>query len=201
MSLTEDMVMDYLQNVRSLNAINNHDVKDFYGCKTGQMPLSINIGRQLIDAILEQDNERDEGNLSEQEKSALIALGQALHGLPASLSIQALTSVITGINSIQKTLFSAVEAYLTSINQFEEHKMLLKAVVLVLKIVEYDLSKKPGPITVTIGYGIFSFEKELLSTEQKREHHVIVQKLLKGFITRFDSLYEPQQMDELAPAI
>lgn len=208
MSLTEDMVKEYLKNVASLTAINNHDVKDEYNCKTGQMPLTIKIGKQLINGMLEQDDEREIANLSWQEKDALIGLEQALDGLPVSLSIQALASVITGINGIQKALFAAVEAYLKSISQFEEHRMLLKAVVLVLKIVEYDLSKKPGPITVPIGFGLFSFEKELLSTAQKSENHVTVKKLLEDFITRFDSFYGLQQVDgidervgELAPAI
>jgi hypothetical protein len=195
MSLTEDMVIDYLQKVSSLKAINNHDVKDSYGCKTGQMPLSINIGKQLIDQILEQNNEREEGNLSEQEEDALIALRQALNALPISMSIQALASVITGIDNIQKTLFAAVKAYLTSISQFEEHKMLLKSVALVLKILEYDLSKNLDPITVNIGYGIFSFKKELLSTEQKSKNHGIVQNLLSDLITYFESYYVPQKVD------
>ncbi|MDR3501613.1 MAG: hypothetical protein P4L79_03430 [Legionella sp.] len=184
MSLTDEMVLEYLKKTNPLTAIDNHDVKDEYACKTGQMPLTIGVSKDLIDGMVNRDSE--EGELSEQEINALIRLRDALESLPTSLSFQSLYSVVTGVDSIQKELLESVNNYLNNIQELNEHKLLLKAVVLVLKILEYDLSKNPGPITR--GYGFFTVE--ILSDEKRIENHSIVKELLGRIIEQFNKHYE-----------
>lgn len=208
MSLTEKMVIDYLVNVHSLKEINNHDVKDPYGFKTGQTPLTIEVGKHWIDELLGededdsdeyQDEDEDSGSdveaseeetrqLSEQERDALVQLRESLESLPTSMGFQSLMSAVMGMDGIQKKLLESINVYLASIAEVEEHKLLLKAVVLVLKIIEYDLSKKPGPIT--IGYGIFKIQ--VLSDKQRLENYALVQELLTRIIDQFDKHYEQE---------
>ncbi len=184
MSLTEEMVLEYLKDTNLLTEINNHDVKDEFGCKTGQMPLTINVCKELIDGLINQDT--DEEELNGQEKESLIRLRDALESLPTSISFQSIYSMIMGMDSLQKELLESVNDYLQNILEFNEHKLLLKAVVLVLKILEYDLSKKSGPIVV--GYGFFT--KEILSDDDRKENHAIVSELLNRIIEQFNTLYE-----------
>lgn len=209
MSLTLGMVADYLEQVPSLEAINNHDVKDEDGCKTGQMPLSIELGKLLIDDLLgvedseeddleEDDQEEDEQEeedqekkcvtLSQEERSALVGLREALDALPTSMSFQSIMSTLTSLDSIQKKLLDAINVYLDSIDEFEEHKLLLKSVVLVLKILEYDLSKKLGPVTVGVGF----FKVQVLSDKQRIENHGTILNLLNDVIERFDKRYKEE---------
>lgn len=187
MSLCEEDVANYLAEVKSLKAIDNHEVRDSDGFKTGQMPKTISLGKQLIDEIIEDDNEEE--RMSQEERDALILLREALDTLPVSLGYNAIMSVMQGLNSIQKNLLGAVSQYLANIGEFEVHKPLLKAVVLVLKILEYDLIKKEGPITRGIGW----FQVTILSDAERVENHAIVKKLLNGIIEKFDSYYEPSQ--------
>lgn len=189
MSLTEEMIIDYLLKVQSLKAINNHEVKDEYGLKTGQTPLTIQVSKQRINQILEQDSEREQELLTQGEKDALINLHAALDSLPTSMSYQSLRSLFTGLDYIQNNLLTSVTVYLANITLVEDHKPLLKAVVLVLKIIEYDLSKSTGPITVGIGF----FSKQILSAEQRIENHGKVQKLLTGIIEQYDQFFEQEQ--------
>src|SRR5690606_25112305 len=150
------------------------EVSDFTGCKTGQTPLTIKISKQWIDQIIKEDDKKKQERLTEQEKNALINLQESLDSVPISISFNSLMTTVTGLNSIQKNLLESVNLYLKNITQFEEHKLLLKAIVLILKIIEYDLSKKPVPIT--IGYGFF--KQHILSDEERIENHATVQKLL-----------------------
>ncbi|KTD78313.1 hypothetical protein [Legionella waltersii] len=78
MALNEEMVSNYLIHARSLKAINNHHVKDSTGNKTGQLPLTIKIGRHWIDEILDRDYEQENGCLTEDEQNALVQLKDAL---------------------------------------------------------------------------------------------------------------------------
>lgn len=190
MSLTLGMVVDYLEQVPSLEAINNHDVKDEDGCKTGQMPLSIELGKLLIDDLLGLDDSEEEERvtLSERESDALIELREALDNLPTSLSFQSIMSTLTSLDSIQKKLLGAINVYLDSIGEFKEHKLLVKSVVLVLKILEYDLSKKIGPVTVGAGF----FKIQVLSDKQRIENHGTILNLLNNVIGRFDQHYKQQ---------
>lgn len=193
MSLTEGMVLDYLDNAeRTLKDISNQDVHDNKD-KTGQMPLTISIGKRLIQELL------DTNKLSQQEDKALERLRDAMEKLPVSLSGLA-TAVYNGIDATQKELLQSVDAYAKSITEFEEHRLLLKAIVLVLKILEYDLSKKPGPITISLGYSFLKYDYVLLTEEQKKENHAEVQKLLTGFIEKFNCHYEVTE-PVTAPAI
>jgi hypothetical protein len=193
MALNETMVSNYLVNVRSLKAINNQDVKDPHGNKTGQLPLTIKIGRNWIDEILERDYEQESGCLTEEEQNSLFLLKEALDSLPGSLGFQSLMSLVSGLDEIQQSLFKSIRGLLANITHIEEHKLLLKAVVLVLKITEYDLSKKPGPITM--GYGFFKIE--VLSNEQRIENHTQVQGLLGEIIKRFEGYYESEKDNSL----
>lgn len=216
MSLTEKMVLKYLKETNPLTAIDNHDVKDEYQCKTGQMPLTISVSKQLIDGILngeieedvaeEEDIEEEEyydfedsveeesfeekaetRELSEQEADALVRLKNALANLPTTLSFQSLYSVMTsGVDGMQKELLGSVNDYLNNIQEVKEHKLLLKAIVLVLKILEYDLSKNPGPITRGAGF----FTVEILSDAKRIENHGIVKGLLDRIIKQYDEHYE-----------
>lgn len=190
MSLTLGMVVDYLEQVPSLEAINNHDVKDEDGCKTGQMPLSIELGKLLIDDLLglEDSDEEERVTLSEKESDALMELREALDNLPTSLSFQSIMSTLTSLDSIQKKLLGAIHVYLDSIGEFKEHKLLVKSVVLVLKILEYDLSKKPGPFTLGAGF----FKIQVLSDKQRIENHGTILNLLNNVIGRFDQHYKQQ---------
>ncbi|MBL7479666.1 hypothetical protein [Legionella bononiensis] len=188
MSLTKAKVIDYLLKVNSLNVIDNHQVKDDKGNKTGQTTLAIEIGQEWINQILEQDCMSGHIRITENERNALIALREAIDGLPTSWSIQALMSIMD-LNRIQNNLFESITSYIASISQVEEHTTLLKAVVLVLKIIEYDLSKKEGPIT--IGYGFFKMV--VLSDEQRKANHIRINELRTNIIQKFDSYYEPEQ--------
>lgn len=187
MSLSEKMVIDYLIEVTSLKAINNHDVKDSEGNKTGQMPLSIKICKDQIDAILEQDQNREKELLTVKEYNSLIELQEALDNLPSSMGFQSLLSIIS-FDDIQKRLLESVTNYIANITQFEDHELLLKALVLVLKIIEYDLSKKPGPITIGSGF----FKVEVLSDEQRIENHGQVVQLLTDIFKNFEARYKQE---------
>ncbi|KTD58157.1 hypothetical protein [Legionella shakespearei] len=193
MGLTLGMVADYLEQVPSLKTINNHHVKDDNGCKTGQMPLTIELGKLLIDELLGVDDSEEERSeecttLSEGERNALTGLREALDNLPTSLSFQSIMSTLTGLDSIQKQLLEAINVYLDSIDEFEEHQLLLKSVVLVLKILEYDLSKNPGPVTVGAGF----FKIQVLSDKQRIENHGTILDLLNDVIKRFDKEYKQE---------
>lgn len=187
MGLTKAMVINYLLKVPSLKAIDNHQVKDENGYKTGQTPLAIEIGKEWINQILDQDSESEQERITEKERNALIASLKAIDSLPTSMSIQSLRSIMD-LDAIQKNLLESVTIYISSISQIEEHKTLLKALVLVLKIIEYDLSKKEGPIT--IGYRYFGMV--ILSNEQRIANHDKVKELLTEIILKFDRHYEQE---------
>lgn len=189
MGLTEEIVLNYLLEVRTLSEIDNHAVRGDNGSKAGQTPLTLQISKQLIDEILERDAESEPELLTANEKKALINLYTALNSLPSVMSFQALRSLFEGLDHIQNSLFFSVTFYLESITAIDAHKTLLKAVVLVLKIIEYDLSKNDQPIS--IGYGFF--KKQILSVEQKAINHGKVQLLLAELIKRFDLLDEQEQ--------
>ena len=184
MSLTKIKVIDYLLKVNSLNVIDNHQVKDDAGNKTGQTTLAIEIGQEWINQILEQDCMSGYKRITENERDALIALREAIDCLPTSLSIQSLMSIMD-LDSIQNNLFESITLYIASISQVEEHKSLLKAVVLVLKIIEYDLSKKEGPITIGFGF----FKMVVLSNEQRKANHTRINELRTNIIQKFESYY------------
>ncbi|KTD48351.1 hypothetical protein [Legionella quateirensis] len=188
MSLTKAKVIDYLLHVNSLKVIDNHQVKDDKGNKTGQTTLAIQIGQEWINEILDQDCMSGHNRITENERDALIALREAIDSLPTSMSISSLMSIMD-LDGIQNKLFESITIYIASITQVEEHKTLLKAVVLVLKIIEYDLSKKEGPIT--IGYGFFSMV--VLSDEQRKANHTKIKEIRTNIIQKFDSCYEPEQ--------
>lgn len=205
MSLTTNKVLAYLKETNPLTAINNHKVMDEYNCKTGQMPLTISVSIWLIDGILNgntkediedsdvdeydvEDSEEEEKirELGDEERKALARLQTALGSLPTSFSLQTLYSVVTtGFDGIQKELLESVNDYLNNIQEITEHKLLLKAVVLVLKILEYDLSKNPGPITKS---GLF-FSVEILSDAKRIENHGIVKGLLNRIIEQYNEHY------------
>lgn len=205
MSLTTNKVLAYLKETNPLTAINNHKVMDEYNCKTGQMPLTISVNIWLIDGILNgntkediedsdvdeydvEDSEEEEKirELGDEERKALARLQTALGSLPTSFSLQTLYSVVTtGFDGIQKELLESVNDYLNNIQEITEHKLLLKAVVLVLKILEYDLSKNPGPITKS---GLF-FSVEILSDAKRIENHGIVKGLLDRIIEQYNEHY------------
>ncbi|CAM2802910.1 hypothetical protein [Legionella worsleiensis] len=184
MSLTKANVIHYLMQVESLTAIDNHQVKDSYGYKTGQIALALNIGLDWINQILEQGSWSGDERITLYERNALLDLRNAIDGLPRSMSIKSLMSIMD-LDGIQNMLFESITRYIESIVQFEEHKNLLKAVVLVLKIIEYDLSKKEGPIT--IGYGFFSVV--ILSNEQRQANHAKIALILNEIIQKFDANY------------
>lgn len=212
MSLTTNKVLAYLKETNPLTAINNHKVMDEYNCKTGQMPLTISVSIWLIDGILNgntkedikesdvdeydvEDSEEEEDvveekektrELGDDEKKSLARLQTALGSLPTSFSLQTLYSVLAnGFDGIQKELLKSVNDYLNNIQEITEHKLLLKAVVLVLKILEYDLSKDPGPITKS---GLF-FSVEILSDAKRIENHGIVKGLLNRIIEQYNEHY------------
>ncbi len=187
MSLTEDMVLNYLMKVPSLDLINNHDVKDEDDCKTGQLPLTIQIGKHLIDQMLEPNSKSDEPTLTENEENDLFDLREALNSLP-----QSITSIFSIINldEIQQNLLHSINAYLKNIKEVEQHKLLLKAVVLVLKIIEYDLSKNEGPIKY--GYGFFKVE--VLSNKERIRNHGQIKQLLTGIIEQFNDCFVKQSV-------
>lgn len=190
MGLTEAQVLGYLLRVRTLGEINNHEVRDEEGSKTGQTPLTLQISKLLIKQMLERDAEFEEPLFTANEKEALRNLYEALDSLPSLISFQALRSFLSGLDYIQNNLFSSVSIYLESITAIDEHKTLLKAVVLVLKIIEYDLSKNDQPITIGLGF----FKRQILSVEQKAANHEKVQQLLVGIINRFDFVDEQEQL-------
>ncbi|KTD37371.1 hypothetical protein Lmor_0563 [Legionella moravica] len=185
MSLTKANVIDYLLQVNSLMAINNHHVVDKNGYKTGQTPLAIQIGQEWIQEILEKDSLSGHKIISKKERNALIALGEAIDRVPTSMSISSLMSIMD-LGGIQNNLFESITLYIASITQLNEHLNLLKAVVLVLKIIEYDLSKKEGPIT--IGYRFFSMV--VLTNEQRIINHLKINTILNEILQKFDSCCE-----------
>ncbi|MFJ1267627.1 hypothetical protein ACD661_03530 [Legionella lytica] len=223
MSLTERMVLNYLKKTNPLTAIDNDDVKDKYQCKTGQMPLTISVSKQLITHLIngtilqdiaeeedveeeqeyddfEKKEEQEDDNLeedyfiinrelSDQEILSLKRLQNALADLPTSLNFQSIYSLMTtGVDGLQKRLLESVNDYLQNIQEVTEHKLLLKAVVLVLKILEYDLSKNPGPITRGAGF----FKVEVLSDVKRIENYSIVKGLLDRIIEQYNDHYEPK---------
>lgn len=187
MSLTKGMIIDYLNNVNSLKDINNHDVHHNKN-KTGQTPLTIQIGILYIDKLLVKNSAQEEDSDSmEHERSALVNLREALDNLPSGFT--GLLSLLTqDLDDIQKNLFESINTYLDSILDVEKHKFLIKAVVLVLKIIEYDLGKKSGPITV----GPSFWPTVILSNEQRIKNHTQVQQLLTGIISKFEMYYEEE---------
>lgn len=194
MGLTAAMVIEYLQNTQSLKKINNHDVKDKHDCKTGQLPLTIAIGKQWIDELVE--NVADGLIfLNEEELNALYRLRAALNSLPVSMGFQAIRSMVSGLAAVQEELLDSIKECLNCIEHFQEYKMLLKALVLVLKITEYDLGKRDAPMKVDLRF----FQMEVLSQSQRTENHRLVQDLLTDIFKRFDAFYT--QLEEEAEVL
>lgn len=188
MGLTSEMVENYLKQVPSLREIDNHKVKDENDCKTGQTTITIELGTKWIAQILEKNKNHGKKLLTKGEKRALLNLSKALDALPSSIGIRALMSAVSGLDEIQSNLFDSVNQYLDSISDIKKHRLLLKAIVLVLRIIEYDLSKKSGPISV--GRGFFSIT--ILSNEKRIENHGLVTSLLKKIIAEHNDHHMPR---------
>lgn len=185
MSLTLGMVAEYLEQTPSLRSIDNKEVIDENQCKTNQTPLTLELGKLWIDEILACEDSK----LNSNEKNALTSLRRALDDVPTELGYKAVKTAVTGLDAIQKNLIQSVNLYLESISQIEEHKFLLKAIVLTLRIIEYDLGKKNGPIK--IGFKLFSIE--ILSNDQRIENYAKVKQLLDTIIGQFDCYYEENE--------
>lgn len=189
MSLTDVMVINYLEHVHSLKEIDHNEVKDAKGSKTGQTLITIQVGKNWIDCLLKEYKESELKKITEQEMNALFNLRKALDTLPTSVSIKSFMSAVTELDSIQRTLLDSVTTYLKNITQIDAHKLILKGIVLLLHITEYDLSKKEGPIN--IGFSFFKFQ--ILSNEQRIENLSKVRILLNEINEQFDKYYLPKQ--------
>ncbi|WP_367606970.1 hypothetical protein [Legionella sp. W05-934-2] len=191
MSLTLEMVKNYLEQIPTLKEIDNQAVKDKEDSKKGQTPLTIELGRLWINNILtDEDNQ-----LLDIEQTALVNLQNALYDIPTDLSFHTIIVALKGLDlvTVQNNLFIAVNQYIDNFLLFESHmdahKMLLKAIVLELKIMEYDLSKKDGPITL----GPSFWPIQILSNEDRISNLSKVKELLEDILTRFDTIYTPPE--------
>jgi hypothetical protein len=181
MSLSREDVAEYLREQTSLTTIDNDKVRDKKGRKDNQIPLTIELAKTWIDDILTREESREDELLTSKEWNSLIDLNEALEELPRSMSLRTLWKVTTDLDGIQKRLVENVTQYINNVTNFDEHRSLLKAVVLVLKIFQYDLGKKSGAMTF--------FAMEVLSSEKRVENHSLVSDLLDTVIAKFNPHY------------
>lgn len=184
MSVTKEHVAAYLASIHSLKAINNHHVRDEKGKKVEQTPSTIALGLCWIEEILDEASER-RIHLSNPQIAKLENLYDALDAVPINIGANAIYAAFNGLEDIQSNLMDAVEDYLDDTELAKSHLHLLKALVLVLKILHYDLSKKTGPITY--GYGFFSIE--ILSNDKRLENLETIAQLLEKTIHKFEPAF------------
>jgi hypothetical protein len=139
MGLTVESVKRYLASIDSLKDINNDDVS-YQGDKTGQTPLAIEYAQKCIKELIK-------GNKDKTEVRLLKKVTASLSMVPTSLfDISAIYNVLSDLDSIQKDLIDTVNSWMLHEKLPNEKRLpLVKAMVLILKILEYDLNK-PGDV-------------------------------------------------------
>lgn len=182
MGLSIEDVEIYLDEVDSLGSIDNHAVS-YHGDKTGQLPLAIEHSLQCLDSFIDKNKDGAENEL-------LLDLSEQLEDIPTHFDLKKIYKALMQFDAIQNNLMQGVKQWLQHPKKENAHRLpFVKAIVLVLKIIHYDLHKSDGPLVKSQGWGIFKFEVTLLSKQQRIDNRGKITALIQNFQQEF----EPQE--------
>lgn len=176
MGLTRADIVNYLHKKTHLHHIDNHEVVDENGTKQGQTPLTIELAKERIAKLSNMHH-----LITNAEKIALNNLLQSLKALPIPFSWTDISMLLGGLAEIQQNLLTNMTSYLASIKSVTHHQDILKPIVLVLRIFEYDLDKVQGPIEKGFGW----FKTTILSNSDRITNLKLVKDILSDILQNY----------------